>query len=128
MTETKIITTTKTGRAKFATAHQTGSLPKITHLAFGNGGHDTAGNPIAVDDNRTTVPGQFSTLRPVTSVTASGMTCTIIGRLNYADEVGQIVSSCGLIDSAGSLIAYKNFSPKSKDADSMFEIQWIEQF
>ena len=126
---TEIITTTKVGRAKFAAAHQTGVLPKITHLAFGNGGHAPAtGKPIAVDDNRTTVPGQFATLRPVSSVTANGMVCTIVGRLDYAHEVGQIVSTCGLIDADGDLIAYKNFSPKSKDADTRFEVQWIEQF
>ena len=52
------------------------------------------------------------------------MVCTIVGRLDYAHEVGQIVSTCGLIDSAGDLIAYKNFSPKAKDADTRFEVQW----
>ena len=125
---TEIITTTKVGRAKFAAAHQTGILPRITHLAFGNGGHDASGNPIAVDDNRTTVPGQFATLRPVSSVTANEMICTIVGRLDYAHEVGQIVSTCGLIDADGDLVAYKNFSPKAKDADTRFEVQWTEQF
>ena len=125
---TEIITTTKVGRAKFAAAHQTGTLPRITHLAFGNGGHDAGGNPIAVDDNRTTVPGQFATLRPVSSVTANGMVCAIVGRLDYAHEVGQIVSTCGLIDDDGDLVAYKNFSPKAKDADTRFEVQWTEQF
>ena len=98
---TEIITTTKVGRAKFAAAHQTGILPRITHLAFGNGGHDPAtGEPVEFDDNRTTVPGQFATLRPVSSVTANGMICTIVGRLDYAHEVGQIVSP-RLIGSAG---------------------------
>jgi phage-related tail fiber protein len=123
-----VIGTTKVGRAKFAAAHQTGILPRITHLAFGNGGHDADGNPIAVDDNRTTVPGQFETLRPVSSVTANGMICTIVGRLDYDHEVGQIVSTCGLIDADGDLVAYKNFSPKAKDADTRFEVQWTEQF
>ncbi len=125
---TEIITTTKIGRGKFASAHQSGILPKITHLAFGDGGCDAQGNPITVDDNRTTIPGQFATLRPVSSVTANGTVCTIIGILDYSHEVGKIVSSCGLIDSAGSLIAYKNFSPKAKDGDTRFEIQWVEQF
>lgn len=124
----EVITTTKVGRGKFATAHATGTIPRITHLAFGNGGADSYGNPIAVDDNRTTVPGQFTTLYPVSSVTPSGMTCTIVGILDYDKEVGQVISSCGLIDQAGSLIAYKNFSPKTKDADTRFEITWIEQF
>ena len=129
MTVKTVIGTTKVGRAKFAAAHQTGVLPKITHLAFGNGGHDPAtGAPVEFDDNRTTVPGQFTTLRPVSSVTANGMICTIVGRLDYAHEVGQIVSTCGLIDSAGDLVAYKNFSPKAKDADTRFEVQWTEQF
>ena len=125
----KTITTTKYGRRMFALAHQTGAIPRITKLAFGNGGHNpVTGDPIAVDDNRTTVPGQFSTLYPVASVVASDMICTIIGGLDYADEVGQIVSSCGLIDANNNLVAYKNFSPKWKDADSKFEIEWIEQF
>lgn len=124
----EIIITTKIGRGKFAKAHETGILPRITHLAFGNGGHDAQGNPIPVDDNRATVPGQFPTLRPISSVSANGTVCTIIGRLDYAHEVGQIVSTCGLIDADGSLVAYKNFSPKAKDADTRFEVQWIEQF
>jgi len=42
MTVKTVIGTTKVGRAKFAAAHQTGILPRITHLAFGNGGHDPA--------------------------------------------------------------------------------------
>ncbi|MFA7663971.1 MAG: phage tail protein, partial [Clostridia bacterium] len=112
----EIIITTKIGRGKFAKAHETGILPRITHLAFGNAGHDAQGNPIPVDDNRATVPGQFPTLRPISSVSANGTVCTIIGRLYYAHEGGQIVSTCGLIDSAGDLIAYKNFSTKAKDA------------
>lgn len=125
---TKIITTTKIGRAKFAAAHQSGILPKITHLVFGDGGHDASGDPIEVDDNATVVPGQFATKYPVASVTPDGMVCTIVGALDYSHEVGQIVSACGLMDSEGDLIAYKNFSPKSKDADSRFEILWTEQF
>ena len=126
---TEFITTTKVGRAKFAAAHQTGTLPRITHLAFGNGGHDPAtGGPVEFDDNRTTVPGQFATLQPVSSVTVNGMICTIVGRLDYNHEVGQIVSTCGLIDADGNLVAYKNFSPKAKDADTRFEVQWTEQF
>ncbi len=129
MTVKTVIGTTKVGRAKFAAAHQTGILPRITHLAFGNGGHDPAtGEPVEFDDNRTTVPGQFETLRPISSVTANGMICTIVGRLDYAHEVGQIVSTCGLIDADGNLVAYKNFSPKAKDADTRFEVQWTEQF
>ena len=48
--------------------------------------------------------------------------------LDYAHEVGQIVSTCGLIDADGDLVAYKNFSPKAKDADTRFEVQWTEQF
>ena len=129
MTVKTVIGTTKVGRAKFAAAHQTGTLPRITHLAFGNGGHDPAtGEPIEFDDNRTTVPGQFPTLRPVSDVTVNGMICTIIGRLDYNQEVGQIVSTCGLIDADGNLVAYKNFSPKAKDADTRFEVQWTEQF
>ncbi len=129
MTVKTVIGTTKVGRAKFAAAHQTGILPPITHLVFGNGGHDPAtGEPVEFDDNLTTVPGQFETLRPVSSVTANGMICTIVGRLDYDHEVGQIVSTCGLIDADGDLVAYKNFSPKAKDADTRFEVQWTEQF
>ena len=129
MTVKTVIGTTKVGRAKFAAAHQTGTLPRITHLAFGNGGHDPAtGEPVEFDDNRTTVPGQFPTLRPVSDVTVNGMICSIIGRLDYNQEVGQIVSTCGLIDADGNLVAYKNFSPKAKDADTRFEVQWTEQF
>ena len=129
MTVKTVIGTTKVGRAKFAAAHQTGTLPRITHLAFGNGGHDPAtGEPVEFDDNRTTVPGQFATLRPVSSVKVNGMICTIVGRLDYNQEVGQIVSTCGLIDADGNLVAYKNFSPKAKDADTRFEVQWTEQF
>ncbi len=129
MTQKIVIGTTKKGRQKFAKAHEIGILPKITHLAFGNGGHDPAtGEPIEFDDNRTTVPGQFSTLYPVTSVAASGLICFIEGRLEYEHEIGRVVSSCGLIDSEEDLVAYKNFSPKTKDGDSKFGIEWTEQF
>ncbi|WP_301171019.1 phage tail protein [Brevibacillus nitrificans] len=123
------VVTTKKAREKFARAHAGEiSLPRITQIGFGNGGHDLAGNPTNPDDNVNQVTGEFlkknidSISHPIPT------TLRLVGILDFPEGNGQNVSACGLYDSDGDLVALKHFKPKPKDDETRLEIDWDEQF
>lgn len=129
--------TTIKAREKFAKAHAEGlPVPKITHAGWGTGGVDSNGIVIPPKASQTSVAGEFLK-KPIESVsypnkdkgdyTLVKFTMTI----SPTDEgaLGKEVSSCGLYDEAGDLIAIKNFGKKKIDADTTdIEISWEETF
>lgn len=123
-------TTTVAARAKFAKAHgQGGTVPKVTHVGWGNGGYDDElGEVIDPSPNATVVPGEFlkKTIDVITMLDT--ITVRYVISLEKPEGNGQNVSSCGLYDSEGTLVSIKNFIPKPKDSDTLITIQWDEQF
>lgn len=120
--------TTKAARKKYAQAHATGSaVPKITQVGWGSGGHSADNSPVQPADTLTAVPGEF--YRNTPAITMPGDT-TVRYNLTLAKPEGNtgVVSSCGLYDAAGTLIAVKNFSPKIKDDEVEILITWDEEF
>lgn len=121
--------TTKTARRKFAKAHKgETSLPKIAEIAFGDEGHDVGGKPIDPSGNETEVPGEFIRKSVDKLSLPSGTSLRIDGNLDFGEGDGKQVSSIGIYDDDGDLIALKTFSPKVKDEDTRLEVQWKEKF
>lgn len=129
--------TTIKAREKFAKAHAEGkAVPKITHVGWGTGGVDSNGNVIAPSPSQTKVAGEFIK-KPIDSVSypnASNGDYTVVrfvATLSPTDSnaLGKAVSSVGLYDQEGDLIAIKNFGSKLIDEDSTdIEIVWDETF
>lgn len=121
--------TTKVAREKFAKAHRGDiTLPTITEIAFGDGGHNLSGEPISPSGNETEVPGEF--VRKMIDGTSFPIDTTlrILGNLGFEEGEGKHVSAVGIYDSDGDLTALKTFSPKVKDNDTRLDIEWDEKF
>lgn len=124
--------TTKKARQLFAKAHLDGTaVPRITHIGWGDGGVDSGGTVLMPSDELTQVAGEFRKTEVITSSlpTDDGMKVRFKGEL-YSDEstVGKKLSTCGIYDSNGNLIAIKNFTIKTLDEDTKFTVEWDEQF
>lgn len=121
--------TTVKAREKFAKAHAgDAALPKIVQVGWGNGGHDGNRQPIMPANTLTQVPGEF--LKKAIDGHSFPITTTlrIAASLQAGEGNGIDVSACGLYDEAGDLIAVKTFTPKNKDAETVIEIDWDEEF
>lgn len=123
--------TTQIARDKFAHAHGgDDTLTAITEIAFGNGGHDAGtGEPIPPDDTATTVPGELIKKAIDSHSYPVATTLEIVGNVDDIElGTGYEISSCGLYDADGDLIAIKTFSPKTMSADMIIEVTWDELF
>lgn len=122
--------TTKKAREKFAKAHGDGTaIPQITQVAWGDGGHDTTTrDPIQPTGDLLTVPGEFLKKNIDSISYPTTTTLRINVDLEKAEGNGYDVSSCGLYDAAGDLVAVKNFAPKAKDNETEIIIAWDEEF
>lgn len=124
---------TKARREAICKATSTGSsvnaINKITHIAFGDGGVDSSGNPIAPEETQTalnhtigTYPIDAAPTYPVS--TTARYTVTI-----PADDLpGESISEAGLVDSAGTLCAVKTMYAKRKDAGVTFTFTFDDEF
>lgn len=94
------------------------TLPTIQKIAFGNGGVDNADNVIQPLPTQTALNNELlrknvASHTYLNNDTACRYTCT----LSNSELVGVAISEIGIVDSAGDIIAIKNFSPKVKDGD-----------
>lgn len=121
---------TDIGRAKLCKAHAGDTpLPAITHMVFGNGGINDEG---VVRETTGKEEGMYHELLRKTiesyKFIGDGATCRYLVRLERSELPGESISEQGLIDSDGSLIAYKTFLPKGKDDDVEFVFEMDEIF
>lgn len=121
---------TEIGRKKLCRAHAGEILlPKITQMAFGDGGTDGTGS---VRETTGSEGGLYHELlrKPIDGFIFMNhdMTCRYSVRLAKEELAGQAVSEQGLLDEDGDLIAYKMFLPKWKDGDMEFVFEMDEIF
>ena len=122
--------TTVAAREKFAAAHAgAATLPTITHIGFGTGGHNPGtGLPTQPTGLETAVGGEV-VKKAITSVnTDAGVVAEVLGILDFAEGNGVSISAIGLYDSDGDLICLKHTEPSPKTAEKRMEITWKEQF
>jgi len=128
MSTENTVTTVK-AREKFAKAHKGDiTLPTITKIAFGDGGHNLDGTPIKPTGTETEVPGEFIRKNIDGMSLPISTTLQILGNLDFGEGEGKHVSAVGIYDSDDDLVALKTFSPKIKDNDTRIDIQWDEKF
>ena len=122
---------TGTGRKKLCKAHAGDIvLPKITEMAFGDGGVDPDGSVKATTGNELMLYQELLK-REVDGHSYVGdgeTTCRYTMRLGKEELAGKVISELGLYDSEGDLVAYKTFLGKGKDNDMEFIFDMDEIF
>ena len=111
---------TATGRKKLCRAHAGDeALPAITRMAWGNGGVDETGQPIATTGNEIGLYHELMVkdIESHTYVNEGQTTCRYTATLEAGELSGEEISEMGLYDADGDLVAYRTFMRKGKDAD-----------
>ena len=131
------------------------SIPKITHIAFGDGGLGEDGQPLQPDGMQTELNHEIGRYEidsvvnppldgegvapemPDTDM-ARELAGGVPGRLETTNRYtvtipegdlnGKSISEMALVDAAGMLAAVKNFLPKGKDEDVQFTFQFDDVF
>ena len=122
--------TTLKARENFAKAHAGDiALPDVTQIAFGTGGHDTDGTPIAPDNSQTSLNTEVIKKDINSYSFPDNQTLEIIGDVSDDDiGTGDDISECGLYNNNNELVAIKTFAPKTMSADMRIEVTWQELF
>lgn len=106
------------------------SIPKITHIAFGDQGVDAEGQPLTPAADQQALNhevGRYEidgVANPEGVNTTNRYTVTI----PESDLNGKNISEMALIDGEGVFAAVKNFLPKGKDGDVEFTFQFDDEF
>lgn len=130
MASSKNSVITKARRVNLAkiTSGAVTTIPKITHIAFGDQGVDSDGQPLTPTEEQQALHNEVgryeiaSVANPVE--TTNRYTVTIPGdALN-----GVNISEMALVDADGVFAAVKNFLPKGKDEDVTFTFEFDDEF
>ncbi len=94
-------------------------LPAITKMAWGKGGVDENGQPIATTGNEIGLYQELlvKDIESHTYVGDTQTTCRYTATLEAGELDGEEISEMGLYDAEGDLVAYRTFMRKGKDAD-----------
>lgn len=104
------------------------ALPRITHMAFGDGGH--AGNAARPAPAERTALFNERLRVPIVSQTQPAPTeaLSIAELVAAAAPPGMTFSEAGLIDAEGGLVAYRTMAPKVLDAGEVYEVRIKPRF
>jgi len=103
-------------------------LPKITGMAFGTGGVNASGTPIAPTRDMTSLRNEVFRKNIDGYTFTSDLICRYACTLAEAECAGKSISEIALVDAAGDLIAIKSFLAKGKDEDMQMTFQIDDQF
>lgn len=121
---------TRTRRIKFCLASSDAAkpLPVITHIAFGSGGVNISGEPIAPSETQTALNTEIARY-PVGSVTyPEETTARYAVTIPRDDLAGEIINEAALVDSDGDVAAIKTMYSKQKDAGVSFTFEFDDEF
>ncbi len=106
------------------------SIPKITHIAFGDQGVDEAGQPLQPTEEQQALRHEVGRYEIDSVISPEGVETTnrYSVTIPEADLVGLSLSEMALIDADGVLAAVKNFLPKGKDGDVKFTFEFDDEF
>ena len=128
MDETSVITNLRRVNLCKITSGAASSIPKVTHIAFGDGGVDSSGNPLTPSGTQTKLNHEIGryTIDGVTYPTAT--TARYTATIPKADLAGQKISEAAMVNSSGGLDAIKNMYVKQKDDGVSFEFTFDDEF
>lgn len=104
------------------------TIPKITHIAFGDGGTDEDGQPLVPDETQQALHNEVKRYEIDSVTTPVDTTNRYTVTIPETDLVGKNLSEMALIDADGVFAAVKNFLPKGKDEDVRFTFEFDDEF
>lgn len=125
---TSVITRARRVNLAMITRGAVTTIPKITHIAFGDGGVDDSGQPIQPVETMQALGHEVkryaidSVTNPIE--TTNRYTVTV----PETEMNGVSISEMALVDENGVLAAVKTFLPKGKDADVKFVFEFDDEF
>lgn len=128
MAENSVITKARRVSLCKITSGAISAVAPITHIAFGSGGVDGSGNPIAPTETQTALKHEIARY-PIDSVeypvdTTARYNVTI----PKADLAGEKISEAALVDKDGTLCAIKTMYVKQKDDGVSFSFTFDDEF
>lgn len=126
MPEAKI---TEKGREKLCRAHAGDVLlPKLSHIAFGDGGINELDEVIPATGGEVALRNELYRMEIDSHNYPVPTTCTYSSELKESDLQNKYISEYGIFDEENDLIVYKTFLPKGKDDDMKFGFEVQEIF
>lgn len=103
-------------------------IPKITHIAFGEGGVDEEGMPIAPTENQAGLNAEFC--RYAVEKVSYPIETTVRYTLTIPkiEQAGKCFNEAGLVDEEGVVCAIKTMYTKQKDDDVIFTFEFDDEF
>lgn len=128
VSENSVITHIRRVKLCLASSDAAKPLAAITHIAFGSGGLNTEGEPVAPAETQTALNSEIARY-PVDSVTyPTDTTARYTVTIPKSEMTGESISEAALVDSAGDLAAIKNMYAKRKDAGVAFTFDLDDEF
>lgn len=93
------------------------ALPKITGMAFGNGGVDEGGVVIKPGEDQVALSSELFRKEINGFEFVEDTTCRYTCTLTEPELAGEDISEVGLYDENGDIACIKNFKSKGKDGD-----------
>lgn len=121
-----VITNAGAGKVAAALVGEGGLHELAAGIGIGSGGHNATTGAVLTPSRAVAVtPGEFMR-KPCESLTRTGAKFEVEVLLGVSDTaaIGRVVSSMGLYDHGGVLIAVINFSPRPKDAHNTITFAW----
>lgn len=103
------------------------AIPKITHIAFGDGGIGEDGQPLAPQETQQALHNEVKRYEIDSVATPVDTTNRYTVTIPETDLVGKNLSEMALIDADGVFAAVKNFLPKGKDEDVRFTFEFDDE-
>lgn len=128
MAETSVITKLRRENLCKITSGAVSSLAPITHIAFGDDGVDSRGEPVSPTETQTSLKHEVARY-PIKSVTYPlSTTARYTVEIPENDLAGAKISEAALIDKNGGLCAIKNMYVKQKDGGVSFAFTFDDEF
>lgn len=128
MSNTSVITTYRRKSLCQITSGAVATIPKITHIVFGNGGTDSKGEPIAPVESDTALKNQTARYSIDGVSYPVGTTARYVVTIPLNDMAGEIINEAALVDEAGKLCAIKTMYDKRKDDGVIFTFTFDDEF
>lgn len=120
---------TATARKQMAQARAGAiTLPTIVGFVFGDGGVDSSGNVLDVDESATALNNEIGRYPYDKYEFVTDTTCRYTYTMGGDVLAGSKLSEIGLYDSEGNVVNIKHFSEKGKDSDLELEFQIDDVF
>mgnify|MGYP001603556204 CR=1 FL=1 len=100
---------------------------QLALVAFGDGGSDASGNPIAPLPIASGLQSE-KLRKSLFSIQNTGTSLVVTGAMESADLVGVNVSEASILDIAGRVVAIKTFKPINKLVNTRYEIKFTLNF